>query len=341
MSPESIDRLKNWFLEHKRHLPWREKTTPYRVWVSEVMLQQTQASVVIPYFEKWMRTFPTVEALAHAPIERVLKCWEGLGYYSRARALHSGAQMVCRDYKGEFPQDPKLLQKIKGIGPYTVGALMNFAFQRSFPALDGNVLRVLSRFWGESQEIDRGAVQKELREKLAKMLPEKEGWIVSEALIELGALVCKKKANCTSCPLKKECYAFKYQVQQTLPKKRPRDRAISLVRSVAVVENKGRYLVIQEKKQKVMQGLYQFPFLESAEMCAERLEREFSLFLSLSLSYRRPLQKQRHTFTKYRVELIPHYMVTTQESKEGLWYSIDELKQLPFSSGHKRILETI
>ena len=157
-----IGKLKKWFLSNRRPLPWRENPSPYEVWVSEVMLQQTQVGVVIPYFKRWMQTFPTISTLARAPIEQVIKLWEGLGYYSRARNLHAGARYLLEFHGAELPDDPVALSRVKGVGPYTRGAILSFAFKQRAAAVDGNVLRVMARLLGIEEEVDKGEVKRQI-----------------------------------------------------------------------------------------------------------------------------------------------------------------------------------
>lgn len=314
--------LKTWFLENARELSFREGRTPYRVWVSEVMLQQTQASVVIPYFERWMETFPTVEVLATAPIEQVLKLWEGLGYYSRARNLHKGAQEIV--HLGGFPED---LESITGIGPYTAGAIASFALHQKAAAVDGNVLRVMARFLGEEGEIDKPAIRKKLTKTVEEFLPQEEPWIVMEALIELGALICQKKPKCEACPLKKECVTFRHGLD--LPNRTPRQKTIFLERTVAVIECEGHILLKRGQEGQVMADLYEFPYLEG--------KREWTEF-GEDLEYVKPLSVQKHSFTKYRVTLYPHFLKAQKLVGEG-WKKREEVGTLPFSSGHKRVYE--
>ncbi len=318
--------LKKWFLENGRELAFRKERTAYRVWVSEVMLQQTQASVVVPYFERWMEAFPTVEALASAPIEQVLKLWEGLGYYSRARNLHKGAQEIVR--LGAFPKD---LESISGIGPYTAGAIRSFAFKERAAAVDGNVLRVMSRFLGEGGEIDKPHVRKKLTEAVEAFLPEEEPWVAMEALIELGALVCQKRPKCSGCPLQGGCQAFRHGLE--LPKRSPRAKTIFLERTVAVIECEGFLFVKQGERGQVMADLYEFPYLEG-----NRVWTDFDL--GLKLEYVKALPEEKHSFTKYRVTLYPHFLRAKMRSNEG-WKKREELGKLPFSSGHKRIYENL
>ena len=198
---KDIEALKAWFLKEKRDLPWRENASPYWVWVSEVMLQQTQVSVVVPYFIRWMKKFPTISALAAAQCEDVIKTWEGLGYYSRARNLHKGAQTIVSNYNGKLPKTRNELLAIKGLGLYTANAILAFAFKKKAAPVDGNVRRVLARYDGVYESIDKTKVQKEIQSRAEKLLPERQSYLISEALIELGALICKKKTQLCPMPL--------------------------------------------------------------------------------------------------------------------------------------------
>ncbi|MFC2049501.1 A/G-specific adenine glycosylase, partial [Chlamydiota bacterium] len=307
-----------------------------RVWISEVMLQQTQVAVVIPYFERWMEVFPTIEALAQAPLEQVLKCWEGLGYYSRARNLHLAAKQIAEHFGAELPSTAEMLAEIPGIGPYTRGALLSFAFRQKAAAVDGNVLRVLSRFLACQEEIDAPHVKKRLHAYAEAILPNEQPWLVSEGLIELGALVCAKKAKCNECPLRKECGAYRHGLQDLLPKKRARPQTIELVRQVAVIRCGKRYAVQKGASGKVMADLYEFPYLEGES--AAKLAHHFEAAWGLKLHYQRELPEQRHSFTRYRARLFPHLLEATHAAGDSLWKTLEEIEKLPFSSGHKRIL---
>lgn len=339
------DVLKEWFVANKRVLPWRESPNPYRVWVSEVMLQQTQVAVVVPYFERWMEAFPTVQALGEASLEKVLKCWEGLGYYSRARNLHQAAKKIIECFGGDLPCSAEALAEIPGIGPYTRGAILSFAFKQKAAAVDGNVLRVLSRFLACDEEIDLPHVKKRLQAYAEEMLPEKEPWLVSEGLIELGALICSKKAKCGDCPLKSECGAYRNQLQDILPKKRARPPCIELMRQVAVIQCGERYAVQKGSAGKLMADLYEFLFIEHQQTqdqikdTVSLLTQQFERAWGMSLSYQKALPIQRHSFTRYRAHLFPHLLQTSVPVEKYLWKTRGELKQLPFSSGHKRILD--
>ncbi|MCH9610551.1 MAG: Adenine DNA glycosylase [Chlamydiales bacterium] len=286
------------------------------------MLQQTQASVVIPYFERWMEAFPTIEALAKAPVEHVLKLWEGLGYYSRARNLHKGAKEIVS--LGGFPED---LQSISGIGPYTAGAIKSFAFHQKAAAVDGNVLRVMARYLGEEGEIDKPAVRKKLTQAVEDLLPNEEPWVVMEALIELGALVCQKKPKCSNCPLRSQCQSFRHGLN--LPNRSPRVKITKLERTVAVIECDGYLLLKKGDPGRVMADLFEFPYLEGRRDPAD---------FGRDLDYVGPLLVQKHSFTRYRVTLYPHHFVASSRKGEG-WKKREEVGTLPFSSGHKRVYE--
>jgi len=333
-----VKELKAWFLQAKRSLPWRLSPTPYSVWISEVMLQQTQVKVVIPYFLTWMERFPTVEALAQAPLQEILKVWEGLGYYSRARRLHEAAQYIVQQFQGILPSDPQQLATIPGIGPYTQGAILSFAFHQKAAAMDGNVLRVLARYFGIEDPIDKSTTQRQILSLLESLLPDEEPWVIAEALIEFGALVCTKQAQCELCPLQSGCLAYQQGRASELPHKAKLPGAMKLVRRVAVIMCQGRYLAIRRPPGEVMADLYEFPYLDQHE---GELEATLSERFEFSLTYQSPLKIQSHSFTIYRVRLEPHLFLAASYGRYETWYTLDELEQLPFSSGHRRILQDL
>lgn len=329
--------LKHWFEENKRNFPWRGNSSPpnpYAVWVSEVMLQQTQAVVVIPYFERWMARFPTIEALAFAPINEVIKLWEGLGYYSRARNLHEGAKFLVEHHDGRLPPDPKLLASVKGIGPYTVGAILSFAFHQKAAALDGNVARVMSRFFCIEEPIDVPSVQKMLRGKVEELLPDSQPWVMMEGLIELGAMICTRQPVCAACPLREECLAFRLGKAEQLPIKKQRYAVTLLEREVLLINHHEGFLVQQHQGKKVMSGLYEFPFVEKGQAAA---------FYPSKLKHHQNLEPVTHTFTRYKSKLFPSLWIAEERTElPGFeWLTLDELEKRPFSSGHRQILHQL
>jgi A/G-specific adenine glycosylase len=257
-----IEKLHLWFEENKREFPWREERTPYRVWVSEVMLQQTRASVVIPYFIRWMKLFPDIKSLAQASLSTVIKSWEGLGYYSRARRLHEGAKDIYHRFKGTLPSCPDQLRSIKGLGPYTIGAILNFGFHKKAPAIDGNVIRVLSRYFSIEENVGRASTKRLLEQKVNIWLENSAPWVTSEALIELGATICLPKPQCSICPIHSDCLGFSSGKASMLPIKTSSPEIIDLYRMVAVIESDGFFLVKKAEPGKVMADLYEFPYFE-------------------------------------------------------------------------------
>lgn len=340
-----IEALKKWFKNDKRDLPWRKELSSYHIWVSEVMLQQTQVAVVIPYFLRWIERFPTIESLAEAPLAAVIKEWEGLGYYSRARNLHEGAKYILQHHAGTIPADADLLKKIKGIGDYTAGALLNFAFHKKAPAIDGNVTRVIARHSGIEDDISKSTTQKEIRRRVETLLPDREPWIVSEALIELGATICQKKPKCIECPLKINCHARLHAKTEQLPYKSTKITIKALHRAVAVMTCQDHLLLQKGEKGAIMHDLHEFPYFETTAegIEPEKLSKLIKQKMGLDLHLKEVFPIENHSFTRYRVSLYPHHFeVSERKEIPGYrWISLSEVKELAFSSGHRRILNFI
>jgi A/G-specific adenine glycosylase len=334
--------LHAWFLENRRELPWRDNPTPYRVWVSEVMLQQTRAGVVAFYFERWMALFPTVEALAAAPLEQVIKVWEGLGYYSRARNLHKGARQIVEQFGGKIPSRPEELAQIQGLGPYTIGAILSFGFRQRAAAVDGNVARVLSRLLLIEENISKQAVKRAIAERAEALLDAQEPWVTAEALIELGALICAPKPRCADCPLQHCCAAYAQNKAEALPIKNSDKEVTELKRAVIWIETDGRVLVKKGEAGKVMADLYEFPYFEMGEALWEqkRVLRTVQERFGLRVQMGEKMATVTHTFTRYRARLYPVRVKgdSMPEIEGHQWIERDDLAKLPFSSGHRRIL---
>ena len=341
----NFKRLKSWFLTEKRDLPWRENPSPYAVWVSEVMLQQTQVAVVIPYFESWMKHFPTICQLAGANLDEVIKRWEGLGYYSRARSLHEGAKYVVKHYGGKLPSNQEDLRKIKGLGPYTVAAILSFAFRQHAAPVDGNVIRVLTRYFQIEDDIAKNKTVNHLRSLALQNLPAEESWIQNEALIELGATVCKKKPKCLECPLRNECKSYANGLTERLPFKSTKTETEYLYRAVPIIACRDKLLIKRGQKGKIMSDLHEFPFFETNKKgwTAKQLTEELSLQWSLEAEYIDKFPVINHSFTKYQVRLTPMlFKCTDLPIIEGhAWMTQEELRKLAFSSGHRRIFSLL
>lgn len=326
-----LDPLVRWFRAHQRDLPWRDFPSPYAVWVSEVMLQQTQVKTVIPYFSRWMEQFPTIPDLAKASEESVIKAWEGLGYYSRARSLLKAARQCVERFDGELPADPEKLGSLKGIGPYTQGAILSFAFNQRAAAVDGNVLRVMSRLQGSKEDISLPSTKKEIERSVLAALPLTQPWVAMEALIELGALICVKKPRCPECPLQSQCEAYRKGLTGILPVKKKGPAATRLKRYTFLIVAEKHILLKKGEKGRVMADLWEFPYFENSP--PEHLGE-------IQLSQTQPLPPVRHSFTRYQVELIPYRVAVNALSPipDHHWVQLDQLHRLPFSSGHRRLL---
>ena len=342
---ENFAAFHRWFEGARRQFPWRQEgLTPYAVLVSEMMLQQTRAEVVVPYFSRWMQQFPTVEKLASASKEEVIKAWEGLGYYKRAFSLWQMAQRIAWDKKGVFPSTYEELLEIPGIGSYTAAALMSFAFHKKAAAVDGNVMRVVARLFGIDDEVEKTAVKKEITRLALDLLPEEKPWVFMEGLIELGALVCKKNPTCSICPFVSMCKAHALNLQRDIPKKRVKKKVEVLIRDVCIFHNQGCILVRKVPEAEVMAHLYEFPYQTREN--GSKFSLEDGLFRDLGIEKtvcRGVLETVQHAFTRFRVRLIPSFWeCSSMPVKEGFyWYPIEKLSSLPFSSGHRKILQQV
>ncbi len=254
--------LLNWFSLYKRTLPWRShERSPYEVWISEIMLQQTTVQAVIPYYQRWMKRFTNLQELANAPLEEVIKLWEGLGYYSRAKNLHRGACYIQEHFYGIIPDEYDQLRKIPGVGSYTAGAILNFAFKKPTPAIDGNVSRVLSRFFAINEQIPSRKAEKRFIEELEKLLPSSPEGLLSEALIELGALICKKSPLCGICPVAHGCLAYKRNQVEQFPIKKKATPIQKKTALVFILEAENHYLILQHPEGKLLAHLHEFPLI--------------------------------------------------------------------------------
>lgn len=256
--------LLTWYERSKRDLPWRRSRNPYYIWVSEIMLQQTRVDTVIPYFERFIDRFPTIEALATAPEEDVLKCWEGLGYYSRARNLQTAAQQVMELHGGEVPDDTSAVAALKGVGPYTTGAIMSIAFNRPEPAVDGNVMRVLSRYFLIEEDIVKVGTRKLMEKLVVELIPDGRASDFNQALMELGALVCTPKSpSCLTCPVMAYCAGRIEGMEMQLPIKskgkppRPELRYVALVEGTG--EHAGKVLVRRRPDTGLLAKMWELP----------------------------------------------------------------------------------
>ena len=257
--------LINWYLNNKRDLPWRNTDNPYNIWLSEIMLQQTRVAQGLPYYLDFITTFPTVFDLAKAPEEKVLKHWQGLGYYSRARNLHFTAQYVANELKGEFPNNYKELLKLKGIGEYTAAAIASFSHNEAVPVVDGNVFRVLSRYFDIETDISLATAKKEFSDLALELMPKNDPATFNQAIMEFGALQCvPKNPDCQNCIFNSSCAALQKKKVQSLPVKLKKIKISYRFFNYIVFEDDKLNTLIQKRDQKgIWQNLYEFPLIET------------------------------------------------------------------------------
>lgn len=256
--------LLNWHKAAQRDLPWKNTTDPYPIWISEIILQQTRVDQGLPYYLKFIDRFPTLVHLASADEDEVLKYWEGLGYYSRARNLHYTAKYILTEFNGQFPSDYKGLLRLKGIGPYTAAAIASFAYNLPHPVVDGNVLRLMSRYYGIYEPVDVKNTQDHILEKLLKLIPVNIPGVFNQAIMDFGATVCTpKNALCDSCPLHADCMAFRNDDVTRLPTKaKVLKKSIRHLHYLLIECNEG--YAIQRRSSGIWKGLYQLPLIETA-----------------------------------------------------------------------------
>jgi len=256
------NKLVSWYQNNKRDLPWRNTVNPYHIWLSEIILQQTRVLQGTPYYLTFLKAFPTIEDLANASEDKVLKMWQGLGYYSRARNLHFTAKDIVNNFGGEFPKDHNKVLKLKGIGVYTAAAITSFAFDMPYAVVDGNVIRVLSRVFGVSIPFDTSEGKKQFQQLAQELLIEKEAAIYNQAIMEFGALQCKPKSpDCSSCPMQDFCVAYTTNSVAELPVKSKKIKVKERFLHYLLIEQED-HVFLGKRKSGIWTGLYEFPFLE-------------------------------------------------------------------------------
>ncbi len=351
---ERIEALKpallRWYRRQQRDLPWRGTRDPYAIWVSEIMLQQTQVATVVPYYERFLDAFPNVQALADAPLDSVLKVWEGLGYYGRARNLHRAARQVVTDFQGTLPRTVRELLGLPGIGPYTAGAIASIAFGLDEPVLDGNVTRVLCRLFRVRENPKDTKVVRKLWSLARRLIPAGRASLFNQALMDLGATVCiPREPRCLVCPLKALCQAWARNEQADLPIKVKRAPLPHYDVAVGVVWKRNRILIDQRKPEGLLGGLWEFPggkprANESLERCVVREVREE---LGVRVKVRRLLTTVKHAYTHFRITLHAFECdhVSGRPRPIGCadfkWIRLDELDQYAFPKANHKVIAAL
>ena len=352
--PRFSSGLLNWYRDNKRNLPWRGllRDDPYAVWVSEIMLQQTRVETVIPYFEKWMKQFPTVKALADASEQDVLNLWEGLGYYSRARNLHKAAKIVTEQFNGQLPRDLDVLRKLPGIGRYTVGAIASMAFGLDEPTLDGNLRRIFARVFDVGEPADSPAGKKILWGFAAEHLPKGRAGDYNQALMDLGATIClPKNPRCLLCPLKKLCKARALGIQEKRPVLKPRKSTPHYVQAAAVIVRRignpphKQVLLAKRPSKGLLGGMWEFPNGRVIPNGNDVGDPAGELVKVIQTAYRLKVRRKealgivRHAYTHFKVtvHVFNCNLISMSKNKNLEWMKVRNLDEYPMGKVDRQI----
>ncbi|WP_321529660.1 A/G-specific adenine glycosylase [uncultured Desulfuromonas sp.] len=340
-------RLLAWYDRCGRELPWRLSRDPYRIWLSEVMLQQTGVQAVIPYFERFVDQFPDVESLASAPLDAVIELWAGLGYYSRARNLHAAAQKVCEAFQGQFPHSVDALMTLPGVGRSTAGAIRAIAFDRHGVILDGNVRRVLCRLFAWQDDPRSSAAEKQLWQWAAQLTPQQHCHDYAQAIMDFGATLCTpRQPNCVACPMISLCQGYQQGIQDQLPRKRQR-KTVPLRQEVAVlVEHNGRFAVRQRPLTGMLAGLWEFPSQSFKQpQSAQQQVNQARILIGNEDQPLQTLGVVRHVYSHFRVDVTTFYLQADVPLAESFsscrWLTEAELTDWPLHGSHKKIVEML
>jgi A/G-specific adenine glycosylase len=342
-------RLLAWFRVHARSLPWRADRDPYRIWVSEVMLQQTQVATVIPFFERFLKRFPTLGRLAAADEHAVLQQWEGLGYYRRARDLWRAARQMRADRHSAIPDDADYVRTLPGFGRYTTNAVLSQAYDRRLPILEANSQRVLCRLFGIEENPKEPAVQRDLWQRAETILPNKSVGDFNQAVMELGALVCAPmKPRCAACPIQAHCQARQENRQHLIPLRASRPQTLEVAEVAIVVRSKGKLLLVQRPDVGRWAHMWEFPhhpleWMESHESAADRLLKS----LGLRGTVRGEIATIRHSVTHHRITMACLLFERTGGSlhseryRDAAWVPLLELPSYPLSVSQRRLAQRV
>jgi A/G-specific adenine glycosylase len=339
--------LIHWFEREQRDLPWRMNKDPYRVWVSEVMLQQTRVEAVKPYYKNFMEKFPTLESLANAHEDEVLKAWEGLGYYSRVRNLHAAVKEVQETYGGKVPDTPEEIGKLKGIGPYTKGAILSIAYGVPEPAVDGNVMRVLSRILSVWDDIAKVKTRKLFEDIVREIIYKENPSYFNQGLMELGALICiPKSPACLLCPVRDHCRAFREGVQKELPVKSKAKAPVIVPIAAGVFRTEeGKYLVNKRPSSGLLANMWEFPNVELQEGISNQ-KQQLAYYMKekfqAEVKVEEYLTTVQHTFSHRTWDIFVFSGTiqgqVTEKNDVKLLYP-EQFEEYAFSRSHKTIFE--
>jgi len=354
MTPKHIGQnqklLIEWYQRHHRRLPWRETNDPYRIWVSEVMLQQTQVQTVLPYYQKFLRNFPNVKTLANADLQELLKAWEGLGYYARARNMHRSAKVIFEQHAGIFPDSWDVLRKLPGIGDYIASAVLSIAFNQPYAVLDGNVKRVLARLYEISEPVNKPSSYKTFKRIADGLLDCRHPGMFNQALMELGALVCKpKKPDCNGCPLYFRCRANQKEHVDQFPKRIQKPKTPLHNIAVGVVYKNSHMLITRRKPEGLLGGLWEFPGgkVRNHESPEKACIREIKEEVNLNVTVDGHISQVKHAYTHFKILMdvfICRYVsgeVKLNGPEDFRWITLKEIDQYPFPKANHKFIQLL
>ena len=329
------DTLLNWYQANKRQLPWRETSDPFKIWLSEVMLQQTQVITVIPYFEKFITKYKDIDALANADEEALLKDWEGLGYYNRIRNFHHAVKEVQEKYDSKVPSKPEEFFSLKGVGPYIGGAVQSIAFNNQLAAVDGNVLMVMTRLNRDSRDTTKVSVQKDIKNFIESDMPLEAGDF-NQALMELGATICTPRTpKCVVCPVREHCEAFKEGEVMNYPVKKKAKKKAEYYYNVFFILNDKNEVLLFKQEDDLLKGMYELPRFD-VDTSLESIEEKYGLSLSQPSD---AIGEHKHVFT-HKIWFMEGYVVRTTDQHEN-FISLDKVRDLPMSVAMQKMFKMI
>jgi A/G-specific adenine glycosylase len=339
-----------WFSANARGLPWRNTYTPYHIWISEIMLQQTQMDRVVDYFNRWMSRFPDIKSITRADEEEILKLWEGLGYYARAKNIIRSATILVKEYNGKLPADHDLLLTLPGIGKYTAGAIMSIAFNKEYPLVDANIERLFARLFNLDKPVKDKETHAFIWDKARELIPQGKARLFNQALMELGALVCiSKNPRCKICPISSDCKSFSLNIVLERPVLQAPPKTIFIEMATGILMHNGRILIQKRKSTGVWANLWEFPGgrLEPGETPEMALVREYQEETELSVGNLKKITSVQHSYTIYRVTLHCYFCSVLDGKVEPVlhgaqeyrWVKAEDLSHYAFPAGHRKLID--
>jgi len=342
--------LIEWYRRHHRRLPWRETRSPYRIWVSEVMLQQTQVQTVLPYYRQFLYDFPDVQTLANADLQAVLKAWEGLGYYARARNMHRAAKDILQKYGGKFPDSLEALRELPGVGDYIACAVSSIAFNQPYAVVEGNVKRVLSRLYELSEPVNKSFSYQIFKAAAEKLLDHRQPGMFNQAVMELGALVCTpRNPDCPHCPIHSLCRAYQTGSVEQFPKRTRSPKTPLHHIAVGVVYKNDRMLITRRKPEGLLGGLWEYPGgkVKEHENPEKACIREIKEEVNLDVIVVRHISQVKHAFTHFKILMdvfLCRYVageVKLNGPVDFRWITLQEINQYPFPKANHKFIPTL